>query len=367
MQTNANSIHPNANSIHPNPTDIGILAVALRALADFAPALVPAGKDSQAVVSTCPVCIGEPGSLGSLRVEAVDVPKRLSWHCSLHRGGFNGIQYALGKHKAEKQHGGSEVVPVVSSPCTTSDRDPVPGHQKAFRCTAGRWKVQNNQSLGLERSMILRCRKCLPCKNHRKAHRRAQVADRLMGCSACDGAKTRCAGGCAPVRMAPLDSGAYENATRLLRRHKVQYAGVPTAAGRVILTRSALLAGGEVARENLGTVIEELVNSMPEGSKISVSRRGKRAQENKKTTVAWTDSGSTGLNLVEQGAIRARYGCREVMRRGASSGSVATMWSVGHLKPDDLLALHLALGIRIWRGRGNESSTNRGTVDAIAA
>ena len=216
--------------------------------------------------------------------------------------------------------------------------------------------------------MSLRCRRCLPCKTYLKEHRRAQVLERLQGCHACssDDARTRCAAGCAPVRRASLDSGAYESATRLLRRHKVPFAGIPTATGRVILTRSTLLAGDEVEREDLALVVAELINGMPPGSKISVSS-GKRAQEEKKTTVTWTDVGSTTKNMVEQGVVRARFGCAEVVRRspGASAGNVV-MWSVSHLKPDELLALHLALGIRVW-GRGNESSTVRGATLDVAA
>ena len=73
--------------------DPGILAAALFELKDFAPAFVAAiGKDAPAcVVATCPVCVGEVGSLGALKVSIVDTPPRLDWHCSLHRGGFRGI------------------------------------------------------------------------------------------------------------------------------------------------------------------------------------------------------------------------------------------------------------------------------------
>ena len=129
---NGNSIHANATA---NPTDTGILAVALRALADFSPALVPVGKNSQAVIATCPVCIGERGSIGSLRVEAVDVPQRLSWHCYLHNGGFAGVQYALGKHKSAQV---SDLVHRENSASTKSDTapgvDPAADHQKEHTC-----------------------------------------------------------------------------------------------------------------------------------------------------------------------------------------------------------------------------------------
>ena len=73
--------------------DRGILAAAVHALKDFSPTFIAAtGKDApQHVRATCPVCVGEVGSLGALKVSIVDTPPRLDWHCSLHRGGFRGI------------------------------------------------------------------------------------------------------------------------------------------------------------------------------------------------------------------------------------------------------------------------------------
>ena len=360
--------------------DRGILAAAVHELRDFGAQFVPAtGKDAPAcVIACCPVCKGEPDALGALRVVVVDTPPRLDWHCSLHRGGFRGVEYALGKHVAKKPNGGSDVVLSTKElDSTKTDRDPVPGHQAALRCTAGRWKVQHCQSLGLERAMSLRCRKCLPCKNFRKEHRRSRVLGRLMGCSSCqpDDAKTgralrgrgRCSAGCSPVRMVEMDSGRYQSATRLLRAHKQPFAGVPTAEGRVLLTRSNLLSGDEIASENLESVVAELINGMPPGSKISVSSGDKRMLPAKNSTTDWVDIGSTKKNTAEQSVIYASYGCREVAVRtpGASSGSVV-MWSVAHLTPDDLLKLHLSLGLRVW-GRGNESSTDRGAALDVAA
>ena len=77
--------HPQLEARHKPPQrNIGILAAALYELRDFAPAFVPAGEVPAHVVATCPVCVGEAGSLGALRGEAVDIPQRLSWHCSLH-------------------------------------------------------------------------------------------------------------------------------------------------------------------------------------------------------------------------------------------------------------------------------------------
>ena len=191
--------------IHPqHPTDIGILAVALRALAGFSSRAGPCRQEFAS--RHCDVsrrCIGEPGALGSLRVEAVDIPKRLNWYCSLHRGGFNGIAYALGKHEAAKPNGGSEVVPIVSPPCTCFGSRPcVPAIKKPFaaRLAGGKYRI-TAEFRAIERSMCLRCRRCLPCKNRRNGTSQARTEWQLgsSGCSACDGAKTRCAGGCAPV------------------------------------------------------------------------------------------------------------------------------------------------------------------------
>ena len=365
----------NGNSIHDtNPTDLGILAVAVRELKGFAPHVVP-GK--QAVLATCPVCIGEPGAVGSLRVAVVGTPKRLSWSCSLHNGGFNGVQYALDKHndelKAEKvsklrerlswnsrAHNvvqyvepkrGSDVAHTTrEQDCTRSDRD-----QKALRCTRGGWKTQLSEKKGLHRNLSLRCRRCPNCKNSLKAGRIAQVIDKLTACSLCQSKKMRCAGGCAPVRMAALDSGPYENATRLLRRHKVPYASIPTLTGRVMLTRSARLGGDEIA--GLAAVVAELVDEMPAGSKISESgdkaasgtacKAGKAGKAGKAAS-EWVDLvGSPKLNIGERAIIYARFGSHEVARqsKGVSSGNIV-LWDVSHLKGDSLDALHLALGLK---------------------
>ena len=155
---------------------------------------------------------------------------------------------------------------------TKSDRDseaPVLDHRADLRCTYRRWKTQLSAQLGVERPMSLRCRRCIPCKNFRKEHRRAQALGRLSGCSSCqsDGEKKglalkgrgRCSSGCSPVRMVEMDSARYESATRLLRSHKKAYAGIPTTEGRVLLTRSNLVSGNEIANENLETVVAELV------------------------------------------------------------------------------------------------------------
>ena len=135
MQTNVQTI---AESRPPCQADLGILAIPLRALEDFAPMFIPAaGHSRDHVLATCPICVGEPGSLGSLRVEAIDTPPRLSWRCALHRGGFSGISYALEKHRV--------AMPVIDlvqenlrSICTNSitpEVDPVADHQREFTCT----------------------------------------------------------------------------------------------------------------------------------------------------------------------------------------------------------------------------------------
>ena len=365
--------------------DLGILAVALHALEDFAPWVAPAeGGLKQAVVATCPVCgINEPAARDALRVVQVgkaNQPKRLSWFCYLHNGDYRGIGHALGKHRAAKStnlrerlawnhkvhpgiryakpNGGSDLalsLPGLDS--ATSDPDPV---QKALRCEAGRWKAQYSKSQGLERSMSLRCRRCPPCKSYLRVHRISQVVDKLAGCSSCQSDKTRCAGGCHPVHTASLERRAYANATRLLRRHKVPYVGIPAPTGRVILARTSLLAGDEVKRENLTLVIGELVDAMPDESKVSVSTGNEPEPDESERTVPeriepesttdWVDVGSTRLSIGEQAKVYSRFGCSEVLRKGkgASSGNVV-FWDVGHLKGDDLLALHVSLGLRVWR------------------
>ena len=268
-----------AKSASANPTDLGILAVALRALADFAPALVPAGKDSPScVVSTCPVCVGEPGSLGSLRVEAVDMPVRLSWHCSLHNGGFSGVSYALSKHQAEKV---STLRHVSTSVCSKvdilPDRDPLPDHQADLRCTDPRRIVHYSESLGRSRLGPFPCKKCLACRGWRKARRISDLKSRVE-----DWATVR--------RTSPLAAGPYAAMSRRLRRHGCDFAAVPVDAGRVILTNSTV-EGDALEAADVFPAIENLVGMMVDGGRISGTRGTRKARQHKE--VQWKRMGTT--------------------------------------------------------------------------
>ena len=346
--------------------DPGILAIALNSLADFAPTFVPAeGRAREHVQATCPVCIGEVGSLGALKVEIVDVPPRLSWRCSLHRGDFPGIDYALAKHRAK----GSDLVLPSTLDSSYSDQAaeaPILAHRAELRCTNARWKSQKSAQLGAERTMSLRCRRCAPCAKFRKEHRQALALGRLPVCAACasDHEKGRslrgqgkCSAGCVPIRMVDLSKGEYATATRLLRAHKRPFVGIPTTGGRVLLTRSKLVLGEEVASADLVATVARLVDAMPEGTRVSVSAKeptpgASEREVPEKAPTDWVDIGTTKLNVSEQAKVYGSYGCTEVrvQREGGTKGGTVA-WSVAHLSPDDLLKLHHSLGLRITRGR----------------
>ena len=334
----------------------GILAIALNSLADFAPTFVPAeGRAREHVQATCPVCVGEPGSLGALKVEIVDVPGRLSWRCSLHRGGYDGIGYALAKHRSELLLLSKSVKAekIDSSYSDQAAEAPILAHRADLRCTSGRWKIQHSAQLGVERSMSLRCRRCAPCAKFRKEHRQALALGRLPVCAACasDHEKGRslrgqgkCLAGCVPIRMVDLSKGEYATATRLLRAHKEPFAGIPTTGGRVLLTRSKLASGEEIASGALEATVARLVDAMPEGTRVSVSAAEPVPGADERTIpekppTDWVDTGSTKLSKTEQAVVYGSFGCIK-QRVG---------WSVAHLSGDGLLALHLALDMRVWK------------------
>ena len=337
---NGNSIH------HTNPTDTGILAVAIRALAGFSPALVPVGKDSQAVIATCPVCIGEPGSLGSLRVDAVDVPKRLSWHCSLHNGGFRGVEFALGKHKSAQacdlEHKKLDV-------CTKSNAAPevdaAADHQKEFRCSNQKTILHHIKDLGHLTAMPVRCRHCVGCTSWLKAKRISRLID-----ASSDWASVFLVSTEGPAAFAAL--------TARFRRHNterrtddchdpVQYVSVPVDGGRVSLTNDSTVGGDRIHSEALGAAVTSLVNRMVEG-RISSSAAVRKPQ--KKKGLSRERIGTIKRSTAEVAAVCLRHGVPVVPRGARERGRkpLAT-WDISSLSPDKLLALYVALGVRITK------------------
>ena len=335
-------MNQNQSSIqHHTPTDTGILAVALRALAGFSPALVPSGKNSQAVIATCPVCIGEPGSLGSLRVEAVDVPKRLNWHCSLHRGGFNGVAYALSKHQsAQVSNLRHTELPICSKLDTLPDRDPLPDHQADLRCTDPRRIVLHGKKLKRARLGLFRCNRCLACRYSRKARRISDLKGRVEGW--------------ATVRRTPaLAAKPFAALSRRLRRHGCEYVAVPVDAGRIILTNSALEVGDVIAVADIAVAIEGLIRSMLDAGRVSGTVGTRKAKKRKE--IQWERIGSPKLDDAAFARVCSLHGCPSIERARENGHGLgrglgrAREWDVSGLSPDKLLALWMALGIRITK------------------
>ena len=318
--------------------DRGILAAALHELRDFSPTFIPAGEPT--VVATCPVCIGEPEALGALRVEVVDNPKRLSWHCSLHRGGFDGIRYALSKHQAAKT---SELVHTEIPPSTKSDIepevDPVPDHQKEHRCTKQKTILHHIKDLGHLTAMPVRCRHCMGCEAWLKAKRVSRLVD-----ASSDWASV--------YMVAGLDAKAFASLSRRLLRHGAEYVSIPLEAGRTVLTNDATVGGTRIEPGDLHATIALLVRDMVEGRisySSAVARKPRKKQELSRSRI-----GVTKLSAAEVAAVCLRHGVPVVPQEpGVRERGTKAMptWDVSSLSPDALLGLWSALGVRITKGR----------------
>ena len=315
----------------------GILAAALYELRDFGAQYVPAtGKKPACVVSTCPVCTGEPGALGSLRVEVVDVPPRLSWHCSLHNGGFNGVAFALSKHRAARV---SELalpeIPIGANSDTSPEVDPVPDHQKELRCSNQRLILHHIKDLGHLTAMPVRCRHCVGCASWLKARRVSRLTDASSNWSS--------------VHMVgALGATAFASLSRSIRRHGAEYAAVPLGDGRTVLTNDATV-GERIEPGDVSSTIALLVSCMTEG-RISCSVTVARKPQ-EKANLARERVGVVKLSEREVAAICLRRGVpvvRAAVKRGRKP---LPTWDVSALSPDELLGLWSALGIDVTRGR----------------
>ena len=333
MQTNQSIIHPAA------PTDIGILAVALQALADFAPALVGATENAPAhVVASCPVCSGEIGSLGALKVQTVDSPPRLDWHCSLHRGGFSGISYALGKHKSAQV---SDLVHRENSASTKSDTapevDPAADHQKEHTCANWKTILHHIKDLGHLTAMPVRCRHCVGCLSWLKAKRISRLID-----ASSDWASV--------YMVAGLGATAYASLSRRIRRHGGEYVSVPVDDGRRLLTSDATVGGARIKPADVAATIALVVASMT-GGRISYSSGVKRKPQ-KKQDLSRERVGTTKLSAAEVAAVCLRVGVPVVPRehgvRERGRKPLPT-WDISTLSPDALLGLWSSLGVRVTK------------------
>ena len=318
-------------------TNKGILAAALHELRDFSPAFIPAGDPT--VVATCPVCIGEPEALGALRVEVVDNPKRLNWFCSLHRGGFNGISYALGKHKSAQV---SDLVLQENSASTKSDTapevDPAADHQKAHTCANWKTILHHIKDLGHLTAMPVRCRHCIGCEAWLKAKRVSRLLD----------ASSDWASVC---MVAGLDAKAFAAMSRRLLRHGAEYVSIPLEAGRTVLTNDATVGGTRIEPGDLHATIALLVRDMVEGRlsySSAVARKPRKKQELSRERI-----GVTKLSAPEVAAVCLRHGVPVIPQKHGARERGATplpTWDVSSLTPDALLGLWEALGVRT-RGR----------------
>ena len=334
--------------------DRGILAAALHELRDFSPTFIPAGEPT--VVATCPVCIGQVGSLGALRVKVVDSPPRLDWFCSLHNGGFSGVQYALAKHRGADMY---DLALQRMSPSTKSytapEVDPAADHQKEHICENLRRVLHHLKDLGHLQSVPARCRHCLPCAAWLKAGRISRL--------------TKATSDWASVfSLTVRTRKEHASLTAKLRRHNrerrtedvldpVQYVSVPFEGGRTVLTNDSTVAGLYRPIHNVGEEIASLVNRMPDGGRISWSSKTKRDNEmkkKKKTDQSRERIGVTKLSSSEISAVCLRFGVPVVRQeqgvRGRGSKPLPT-WDVSSLSPDALLGLWSALGVRITKGR----------------
>ena len=311
--------------------DQGILAAAMHALEDFAPTFIPAGEP--VVVACCPVCVGEPGSVGALRVEVVDSPKRLSWHCSLHHGGFSGVQYALSKHQAAKV---SDLVLTEIPPSAKSDIepevDPVPDHQKEYRCENQRRILHHVKDLDHVTAMPVRCRHCVGCVSWLKAKRVSTLVD---ASSDWDSA----------YMVTGLGATAYASLSRRIRRHGAEYVAIPVEDGRTLLTSDATVGGERIEPGDLHATFVRLVGYMAEG-RISGTFSAKRKPQ-KKSNLSRERIGITKRSAPELAAICLRHGAPAVVsERGLKRGRTLPTWDVSGLTPDELLGLWEAMGVR---------------------
>ena len=348
----------------PLADDQGILAAALYELRDFSPTFLPAGKDSPAhVMGTCPICAGEVGSLGSLKVEVVDSPPRLDWFCSLHRGGFSGISYALGKHQASKPM--YDLVHTESPVCTKSDTapevDPAADHQKEHRCSSPGLLLSHLTKPDHLEAVPIRCRRCPSCRSWLKARRisRLRLATSWWA---------------SVFMIQTVGSLEFATLTAKLRRHNrerrtndchnpVQYVAIPVDGGRVVLTNDSTAGGLYRPIHDVTAAVESLVNRMSPGGRISVSsnKTKKEKELEKEKEESRVRIGAIKLSATELSVVCVRHGVprvvadsEEVVKRGRPSPIICADNGTTRSPGSGLMA---ARSVR--RARATPSFTNR--------
>ena len=343
----------------------GILGFALHELRGFSPKFNPAADDVPAHVSAaCPVCSETPNGTGMVAravrvVMSTSKPVSLAWYCFSHHSGYAGIAAALAKHRAKVTNLRIEKkrpIPKVDSDQLPELPDPLPDHQADQRCTDPRRIMHYSKELNRSTLRPVPCKQCLACRNWRKAHRVSRLKDGVAEW--------------ATVRMTPaLAPAPFAALSRRLRRHGCEFMSVPVDAGRVILSNTVLDVGDVISVDDIATAIEELVAMMVDSGRLSGTAGTRKATKRKDIT--WERIGATKLDDAAVSRVHSLHGCplvardpREVTGRGRPTGP---QWDVSSLSPDQLLALWVALGVRITEGRKQKTRTDRGAALYVAA
>ena len=223
------------------------------------------------------------------------------------------------------------------------DTDTTADHQKAYKCSAPRRLTIYRADLGRATSTHMPCKKCSGCRAWRRAHRISQLEDKVCRRAVdLDDKKSTWES----VQITPaLSPSEYAAMSRRLRRDNSEFAGVPTASGRVILTDSSLPVGRVIPTENVLVEIETLVALMIDSGRISGTAATRKPREKKEVT--GQRIGLHNLDQASEARVYSEYGCPKVGERRGPGRE----WDVSVLSPDELLGLWTALGIRVWRGR----------------
>ena len=197
--------------------------------------------------------------------------------------------------------------------------------------------------------MLIRCRRCPPCRSWRKAKRISCLTDATSGWDA----------------VFTLTTGSPREFTALttrLRRHNtgrrtadnhdpVQYVSVPIDDGRVVLTNDSTVGGTLVHPTGVAAEITRLVGRMAEG-RISCSVAAKRKPK-KTNELGRVRRGVIKLSAAKLSALCQQHGAptapvKEAFNRG---GTQRQLWDISSLGPDARLALFMAIGIRVTGGQ----------------
>ena len=176
-------------------------------------------------------------------------------------------------------------------------------------------------------------------------------------------------------------SKEYAALTTKLRRHNlerrtddchdpVQFVAIPIDGGRAVLSNDSTMGGLYRPVHDVPAEITSLVNRMA-GGRISGSYSATRKAKKAKDLVVRVRLGVVKISAPELAAVCLRHGApkvvpdpEEVLKRGSAPKQ---KWDISALDADARLALWTSLGIRVWSGRGIETTTRGTAIDAVAA